>query len=73
MKQPPDAIIRCPTCGGSDIRRSLPRGPVDYVLIKLGRTPLRCRLCERRFYRVIVEPQPADSAAQGPSRGTAAP
>ncbi|HTX34735.1 MAG TPA: hypothetical protein VME43_06935 [Bryobacteraceae bacterium] len=56
MKQPPDAIIRCPSCGGSDIRRSLPRGPIDYVFMKLGKKPVRCRGCERRFYRTLVEP-----------------
>jgi hypothetical protein len=33
-----------------DIRHSLPRGPLDSVMLLFGRTPFRCRCCERRFY-----------------------
>jgi hypothetical protein len=43
--------IRCPRCGGRDIRHSLPRGWKDSLLLALRRHPFRCRACKCRFYR----------------------
>ena len=45
--------MRCPSCGGADVRHSLQRGIVDSFMKAIGRTPYRCRRCERRFYRRV--------------------
>ncbi len=47
---PSDGKIRCPSCNGLDIRHSFQRGIVDGMMSMMGRTPHRCRCCERRFY-----------------------
>jgi uncharacterized C2H2 Zn-finger protein len=43
--------LRCPNCHGADIRHSLPRGILDSIMLSFGRSPFRCRRCERRFYQ----------------------
>jgi hypothetical protein len=45
-----DDRIRCPSCGGPDVRHSLPRGILDSIMGVFHKTPFRCRRCERRFY-----------------------
>ncbi len=47
-------IVRCPRCGSRDVRPSYPAGPRDALLMALGFTPLRCRSCQRRFFRRTV-------------------
>lgn len=42
--------IKCPKCNERDIRRSH-RRLYDIVLRGIGLVPLRCNICERRFYR----------------------
>jgi DNA-directed RNA polymerase subunit RPC12/RpoP len=54
-----DDTVRCPSCGGADIRHSLPRGLLDSFMMAFGKTPFRCRRCERRFYRSVAVPAPA--------------
>ena len=50
-------IIRCPHCGGRDVRQSHSRNLLDAVLALVHRHPMRCRQCRRRFYRFErVEP-----------------
>jgi hypothetical protein len=62
--------IRCPSCDGVDIRHSLQRGILDAVMSAFGKSPRRCRFCERRFYvphdrtrAAAVEAQEPDSEA----------
>jgi hypothetical protein len=43
------AII-CPKCHEPNIRRSH-RRMYDFLLRSIGMVPLRCNLCEHRFYR----------------------
>ena len=47
----PAAKMYCPSCGWSDIRPSMRRGVVDWVLSRLDLTPFRCRSCRQRFFR----------------------
>jgi len=54
---------RCPGCGGSDTRRSRPGGVLDSMMLTLGRSPYRCRCCERRFY---IHDTPSAPAAEPP-------
>jgi hypothetical protein len=43
---------RCPSCFGRDLVRSRRRSVLDRVMHRLGREPLHCRFCGRRFYYV---------------------
>jgi hypothetical protein len=45
-----DNILRCPRCGGRDVRRSTHRKPWDALMLVLRRVPQRCRGCQNRFY-----------------------
>ena len=45
-----DKILRCPRCGGRDVRRSQQRGAWDSLMRALRRVPHRCRGCQNRFY-----------------------
>jgi DNA-directed RNA polymerase subunit RPC12/RpoP len=47
--------IRCPSCGGRDIRTSHSRTILDSILQMFQKTALRCRGCSRRFYKHIEE------------------
>ncbi|MGD0778629.1 MAG: hypothetical protein ABSC05_38100 [Candidatus Solibacter sp.] len=60
-----DDKLRCPSCGGADVRHSLPRGLLDSLMMAFGKAPFRCRGCERRFYR-----HPASPAQAEPEAGT---
>ena len=42
---------RCPDCGWTDIRRSMPHGVIDRLVRIVGLVPYRCRSCGQRFYR----------------------
>ncbi len=42
--------VRCPKCKEHDIRRSH-RRLLDFFLRMVGVVPLRCNICEHRFYR----------------------
>jgi DNA-directed RNA polymerase subunit RPC12/RpoP len=42
---------RCPVCGWTDVRRSMPKGFLDGVVRVVGLIPYRCRSCGQRFYR----------------------
>jgi len=70
LKQFPGEIIRCPRCGRTDVRRSLPRGPIDHIFMKLGKVPLRCRGCEHRFFRAVIT-ESAAGAGGGPPEDSA--
>jgi hypothetical protein len=49
--------VRCPSCGGLDIRPSQRDGILDNIMTMLRRSPYRCRGCRRRFY-LSVSPKP---------------
>ena len=51
MTAPADNILRCPNCGGRDIRHTQHSGLVDNLMLLLQRVPFRCRGCQKRFYR----------------------
>jgi hypothetical protein len=42
--------VKCPKCREPDIRRSR-RRLHDILLRIIGMVPLRCNICEHRFYR----------------------
>jgi hypothetical protein len=42
---------RCPDCGWTDVRLSMPRGIIDQLVRIVGLIPYRCRSCGLRFYR----------------------
>ncbi len=43
--------LRCPVCGWTDVRRSMPHGLLDHLVRIVGLVPYRCRSCGLRFYR----------------------
>lgn len=45
--------VHCPACNAPDVRRSYPKGLLDKIMMKSGKTPLRCRRCEHRFYYAL--------------------
>ena len=52
---------RCPGCGWTDVRRSMPHGLLDGLLKIVGLLPYRCRSCGHRFYRTQhSSPEPAE-------------
>ena len=66
-------IVRCPNCGGRDVRHSHSRGFWDALLAAFHRVPMRCRMCQRRFYIYrrdedgedsTPEPKPEQSKAE---------
>jgi DNA-directed RNA polymerase subunit RPC12/RpoP len=59
-----DDKLRCPSCGGADVRHSLPRGLLDSFMMAFRKAPFRCRRCERRFYRHAAIPSPAEPEAR---------
>jgi DNA-directed RNA polymerase subunit RPC12/RpoP len=73
MMQTADVKVRCPSCGGADIRRSLPRGLIDALFTVFGQRPVRCRRCHHRFYRVLLENEAEDHASAGSPGRTATP
>ncbi|MGA1998040.1 MAG: hypothetical protein ABSH45_19925 [Bryobacteraceae bacterium] len=50
MTPEPDHILRCPNCGGRDVRPSHTKGMLDRILAALRKKPYRCRACGRRFH-----------------------
>jgi uncharacterized protein with PIN domain len=42
--------VQCPACNGYDVRRSYPKGLIDRFMMGRGKSPLRCRGCQKRFY-----------------------
>jgi transposase-like protein len=62
--------IRCPSCGGADVRHSLPRGLLDSLMMAFGKAPFRCRGCERRFHRHVAAPAAAEAGARTETAGT---
>ncbi len=41
----------CPNCGSDNVRRSLRKGPKDWVLRRLlFQSPYRCLDCDERFF-----------------------
>jgi len=46
-----DKAPRCPVCGWTDVRRSMPHGFLDSLVRIVGMVPYRCRSCGQRFYR----------------------
>ena len=42
--------ITCPRCREPNIRRSQ-RQLLDFILRSFGLVPLRCNICEHRFFR----------------------
>jgi hypothetical protein len=37
-----------------DVRRSYPKGVLDFFMLRIGKAPLRCRGCSRRFYKKLA-------------------
>jgi DNA-directed RNA polymerase subunit RPC12/RpoP len=46
-----DKSLRCPNCGWTDVRRSMPHSFFDRLARIVGLVPYRCRSCGERFYR----------------------
>lgn len=66
MTPPDEAVIRCPSCGGADVRKSHSKSLLDTIPQMFGFTALRCRSCRRRFYRRVWNPgQEEDGRTDG--------
>lgn len=50
-ESPSEKGPRCPMCGWTDVRRSMPHGFLDRIVRMVGLLPYRCRSCGQRFYR----------------------
>jgi hypothetical protein len=57
--------VRCPACGGRDVRRSQRRGVFDAFMGMLHRIPHRCRGCRHRFFLHQTQALPEPAAAPG--------
>jgi hypothetical protein len=44
--------LRCPRCGGTDVRRARRHGALERLLSALYIYPFRCQHCQRRFRRL---------------------
>ncbi len=53
-------VIRCPSCGARDVRHSMSRGLLDAFNGAFGRSPMRCRQCQKRFYRRLPRQEQDD-------------
>jgi len=42
--------MRCPRCFSRDVVESQRQGVLDSLMHRLGREPLHCRFCGKRFY-----------------------
>jgi DNA-directed RNA polymerase subunit RPC12/RpoP len=68
-----DNILRCPRCGGRDVRYSQHQGILDTLMLAFHRVPHRCRSCKHRFYiylsQVATEEDPVSdqNTPAGPS------
>jgi DNA-directed RNA polymerase subunit RPC12/RpoP len=68
--------IRCPKCGGRDIRTSHRSTLLDFLMMQFDRMPLRCRGCSRRFHKRVMpedlveksEPVPEDAKTKEPAK-----
>jgi hypothetical protein len=49
-----------------DIRHSLQRGMLDALMSAFGKSPRRCRFCERRFYVPEDRTRQAAVEVEGP-------
>lgn len=54
MSAEDDNILRCPNCGGRDVRRSMRAGLLDDLMQTFQRMPFRCRGCQHRFHRRVA-------------------
>jgi DNA-directed RNA polymerase subunit RPC12/RpoP len=50
VKPDDDDSIRCPECGGTDVRRSLSKRFFDHIPGIFSYSAMRCRSCRHRFY-----------------------
>ena len=53
-----------------DVRRSYPGGIRDDIMRAFGYAPLRCRGCQRRFFRRCADPAHDRDAPPGDSEDT---
>jgi DNA-directed RNA polymerase subunit RPC12/RpoP len=51
-------LLRCPKCGGQDVRPSYHRGIADDIMMILSMTGFRCRACGKRFFRRTPHSEP---------------
>jgi hypothetical protein len=63
LPEPPE-IVRCPRCGGRDIRQSYPKPLLDSIMTMFQMKPLRCRFCRCRFYKRLL---PGDAGLRLPT------
>ena len=50
-----EELVRCPKCGGFDVRKSRSNTWIDLWVSIFAFTALRCRSCRNRFYRRLWE------------------
>ena len=55
---------RCPSCGGTDTRRSYRDGLLDTLMQIFRKRPYRCRGCRRRFYEYDGEREQPEVKAE---------
>jgi DNA-binding response OmpR family regulator len=57
VQSDPVQLVHCPGCLSSDVRLSRQRKAWDLVMRILLATPLRCRICAKRFYKRVQRTQ----------------
>jgi hypothetical protein len=67
-----DGVIRCHSCGSSDVRCSTPQTLWDRILLKaLDLDTVRCRSCRRRFHARVEARRDCGSEKWGSADGMA--
>jgi hypothetical protein len=69
--------MRCPSCGGRDVRPSAHKGLLDTLLRAFHKRPFRCRGCSHRFHRYVPDDpeefQAGENAKEEPKVNTSNP
>lgn len=64
-------VVRCPGCGGKDVRPSYSAaGLRDLIMRAFSLFPFRCRECRRRFYRRLKVEEEETEATSTSTQGS---
>ncbi len=59
-------IVRCPSCGSRDVRKSQMEKLLDNLMKSVRLDPFRCRCCQKRFYTRLQRVDELNPRLAGP-------